>query len=143
MKKKIRVCLSLFFITIFVLNSCKICDGIGDKMRIILGTDNSNWEADEINLTYSFYYEKNEFNAYMQYKNQEYYAIANADYNSRSSYSLYFWFYNDEIYNEDNYIGSITFRADKVIDDNTFTVVVDGSDFEIPQKITFHRIEQS
>ena len=133
MKKNILMCFSLFFIAIFLLNSC----GIGERMEKILRTDNSNWEAEEIDLSFSFFQEKKEYNASMRYKNRDYFAFAYVDYNY---VHLYFWFYDLDNNNE---IGAITFESDRVIDNNTFTLTVIKTDFDIPQRITFHRVEQN
>lgn len=133
MKKNILMCFSLFFIAIFLLNSC----GIDERMEKILITDNSNWEAEEIDLSFSFFHEKNEYNASMRYKNRDYFAFAYVDYNC---VLLYFWFYDLDNNNE---IGAITFKSDRVIDNNTFTLTVIKTDFDIPQRITFHRVEQN
>ena len=133
MKRVIVLLFVLSFVIIFA-NSCLS----NDHFLRITHTENQNWRADEIDLTFSWG-QSGWVNGSFIYDGIEYPV---AIYSDIYGFSITAFIYQDASNLEESF-DTIYFRVKKVIDNNTFILKVDDTYrkiLDIPKTVTFRRI---
>ena len=132
MKRVIVLLFVLSFVIIFA-NSC-----LKDQFSRIIHTENQNWRADEIDLTFSWG-QSELVNGSFIYDGIEYPVAIHSQVNG---ISVTAFIYQDASYLEESF-DAIYFIVEKVIDNNTFVLKVDDTYrkiLDIPETVTFRRI---
>ncbi len=134
--KKVVLLLLMLSLLLVSASSCVIYN---EKFQEIWYMDNKNWRADEINLRFSWEKGSGWVNGTFNYNGKEYPVAVCGDIDCNS---VQVFVYYDELNFKESF-DAIYFISDKVLDENTFTLKVEGTYrkvFDLPKKITFHRI---
>lgn len=128
-----KMFLAVLICLLFCFSLCS-CNNKSENFRSILATQNSKWVCNDIGLTFSFYTNKNEkYNGQFLYEDYTYHLVVQCPFGYKS---LYVTVYDES----ENKIEEIEFELDKVIDFNSFTVLVWCHKFKLPKSIIFKRI---